>query len=372
MQKNESASEPAMRSLRLEMEQITRMLLIRLRSLGDSILTLPLIEALHHWRPELKLDILVESPFAPVFANHPAIHEILSLKTRSMPDSAGRARFPTAFEIWKRRYPAVMNLHGGTSSMLFTLASRARLRLGQKIHRGRWIYNAQIPFSSTIWQRQSMHTVEHQLSVMRWLDLPVPPKPSGSLYVTQEARDHIQKRLAQEGVSEYFLIQPTATLESKQWKPEYFAQLGDLLCRKYGVPVIYAAAPWELATLEKIRQESKIRHVFWSNLRLMDLFALIEGCRLFVGNDSGPTHAAAALKKPIVVIWGSSNFQIWHPWEALHEAVRSDLPCIPCPGYTCEVFGEPKCILEIAVENVADACERVLQRIRRKTAHFCG
>ena len=81
MHKNESASKPVIGSLRREMEQIPRILLVRLRSLGDSILTLPLIEALHNWRPELKLDILVESPYAPVFTNHSGIHEVLILKT---------------------------------------------------------------------------------------------------------------------------------------------------------------------------------------------------------------------------------------------------------------------------------------------------
>jgi len=345
------------------MQRIPRILLIRLRSLGDSILTLPLIEALHNWRPELKLDILIESPYAPVFASHPAIHEAIILRARKIPASAGRERLAAAFEIFKRRYPAVLNLHGGTTSMLFTVASRARLRLGEKSHRGSWIYNGRIPASTGIWQRQSLHTVEHQMAVMGWLGLPVPVKPAASLYINPASRQSIQDRLAREGIADYFLIHPTATLATKQWRPEYFAKLGDQLRSKYGIPVIYTAAPHELPILEKIRKEASIRHIFWADLPLMDLFALIEGCRLFIGNDSGPTHAAAACKKAVVVIWGSSNFQAWHPWETLYEAVRSDLPCIPCPGYTCEVFGEPKCILDISVARVAEACERMLSRM---------
>jgi ADP-heptose:LPS heptosyltransferase len=362
MPNNEPASQRATELLRRQIEQISRILLIRLRSLGDSILTLPLIEALHQWRPELKLDILIESPYAPVFENHPAIHEVLELRARKMPDSSGWPRLQAVREIWNRRYPAVINLHGGTTSRLFTAASRAKLRLGEKSHRGSWIYNAQIPSSSSIWQRQSLHTVEHLLAVMRWLGLPIPSKPTGTLFVAKKAWQHIQSRLAQEGISNYLLIQPTATLPTKQWQTENFAQLGDLLYKKHGLPVIYAAASWELPILEQIRQKADVQHTYWADLQLMDLFALIEGCRLFIGNDSGPTHAAAALKKPIVVIWGSSNFQVWHPWEALHEAVRLNLPCIPCPGYTCKVFGDPKCILDIPVTSVSDACNRFLSR----------
>jgi len=346
-----------------ELGKIPRILLIRLRSLGDSILTLPLIEALHKWRPELELDILAETPFVPVFEHHPAVHKVLILKTRQQGDCAGWSRPRALWEIWKQRYPAVINLHGGTTSRLFTIASRARMRMGQALHRGSWIYNIQIPSSSDIWQRNSIHTVEHQLTVMRWLGLPLPGEPASSLHVGEDARRRIQARLKQAGISEYLLIHPTATLATKQWKPECFGQLGDLLFRRYGLPVIYTAAAHELPVLQKIQKQSKEIHSFWADLPLADLFALIEGCHLFVGNDSGPTHAAAALSKPVVVVWGSSNFAAWHPWNTLYEAVRSDLPCIPCPGYKCAVYKEPKCILDITVERVADACNLILTRL---------
>jgi ADP-heptose:LPS heptosyltransferase len=124
--------------------------------------------------------------------------------------------------------------------------------------------------------------------------------------------------------------------------------------------VIYTAAPHEVPILQEVRGKAREHHLYWSDLSLMDLFALIEGCRMFIGNDSGPTHAASALGKPVVVIWGSSNFHAWHPWGTRYEAIRSELPCIPCSGYACGAFGKPKCILEITVSRVADACERIL------------
>lgn len=349
-----------MDSLRREMQQIPRILLIRLRSLGDSILTLPLIEALHCWRPELELDILIEAPYAPVFEHHPAIHEILTIRAHHEHAAAGWTRLRAAIEIWKRRYPAILNLHGGTTSMLFTVAGSARLRIGQKGHRGSWLYNALIPASSTVWHREAIHTVEHQLTVMRWLGLPIPSEPAGSLHVDEAARSRVQNRLAQAGIRDYFLIQPTATLATKQWKPGYYAQLGDWLFRRHGLPVIYAAAPHEAPVLQEVRKEAREHHDYWADLALSDLFALIERCRMFIGNDSGPTHAASALRKPIVVVWGSSSFRAWHPRGTRYEAVRSEFPCMPCPGYTCRVFGEPRCILDITVQRVADACERIL------------
>ncbi len=347
--------------MRQELERIPRILLVRLRSLGDSILTLPLIEALHGWRPELELDLLIEATYAPVFL-HPAVHEVLALKSPRWPAASGWTRFRAFFEIRKRRYPAVLNLHGGTTSMLFTWISGARLRIGQEMHRGSWIYTDRIPPSSKIWNRQPLHTVEHQLSIMRWLKIPLPAVPAGFLYVEDMARDHIRDRLASLGISEYFLIQPSATLETKQWSGANFAQLGDWLYEHHGLRVIYAAAPHEIKLLLEIQNHARKLHIYWSDLPLSHLIALIDGCRLFIGNDSGPTHAASALRKPVVVVWGSSNFQAWHPWGTEYEAVCPDFPCRPCPGYTCLAYGEPRCILDITVDQVAEACERMLHR----------
>jgi len=122
--------------------------------------------------------------------------------------------------------------------------------------------------------------------------------------------------------------------------------------------------PSESGFCTKSQSTPQKRTIIWSDLGLEELFALIQGARLFIGNDSGPTHAAAALARPIVVVWGSSNFSAWHPWGTDFEAVRSDLPCIPCPGYSCAEFGRPKCIQEIPLGNVVSACEKMLAHIR--------
>jgi ADP-heptose:LPS heptosyltransferase len=341
-----------------DLQNIPRLLLVRLRSLGDSILTLPLVEALHRWRPDLKISILIEAPFAAVFQHHPAIAEMLVLRSGKQPAAEGWPRLRAMYEVRRRHYPAVLNLHGGSTSMLLTLASGAPLRIGQENHRASWIYTHRIPSSAVIWNRQPLHTVEHQLSFMRWLGLPI-DSASSTLHVGDAARMRVQNRLSAANISEFILIQPTATLHTKQWEPAKYGQLGDWLFSKYRCPVVYTCARHEESVLKEISGTAKSGHTYWSDLSLAELFALIEKCRFFVGCDSGPTHAAASLKKPIVVVWGSSDFQAWHPWETRFEAVRSGLPCIPCSGYTCEAYAEPKCIQDITVARVAAACEKI-------------
>ncbi len=348
--------------LQHDLECAHRLLIIRLRSLGDSILALPLLEAIHSWRRELEVDILVESPYAAVFAGHPVVHDILQTRPGKRRRGPGWSRARACLELRRRRYDAVLNLHGGSTSWLFTAATGARIRIGQEKYRNGWIYTARIPAPARVWQRNDLHTVEDQLTLFPWLGLPYQGEPRGRLYVDPSVRERMLERLRDAGIERgnYVLIHPTATLATKQWKEENFAQLADRLKGRYKCPVIFSSAPDEAQVLLNVGRHALQAHRYWCDLGLAKLFALIESCRLFIGNDSGPTHAAAALDRPLVVVWGSSDFRVWHPWKTAYETVRQDLPCMPCPGYTCAAFGEPKCINDIPVELVERACERVL------------
>jgi ADP-heptose:LPS heptosyltransferase len=354
------------RKLRQEMERIPRFLIIRIRSLGDSILALPLLDALHAWRPDLQIDVLVEASFAPVFFRQPAVHETLAIKEQHWPGAAAWSRLQTCLELRRRRYSAVLNLHGGSTSLLFTLATGSRMRIGQEKYRQAWTYHALIPSPFAVWQRQDLHTVEDQLTLLRWLEIPIPERLAARLYLDDSARGRVSKRLHIAGIgdSPYLVIHATATLPSKQWAERNFAELGDRLLERHGIPVVFTTGPRESQVLLDIGRHAKRSHFFWADLELEDLFALIEGCRLFIGNDSGPTHAAAALLKPVVVVWGSSDFRVWHPWETEYQAVRLDLPCMPCPGYACAAYGSPKCILDVRVDAVFDAVQSMLQTNR--------
>lgn len=337
---------------------VSQLLLVRLRSLGDSILTIPLIEALASWRPHLRIDVLVEAPYAPVFQHHPAVRETLVLRPTRNYHGSGVSRARMMFEVLRRRYDAVLNLHGGSTSLAFTLGSAARLRIGQETFRWRRAYNVLIPPSAAVWGRTELHTVEHQLSLLRWLGVHVAPS-RGRLFVTGGAQQNVRRRLDEACIAgKYILIHPAATLRTKQWEARKFAQVADRLSRE--APVILTSAPHESQILLEVGRYAREKHCYWSDLPLQELFSLIAGASLFVGNDSGPTHAAAALDRRIVVVWGSSNPRTWHPWQARYERIGSDLPCIPCPGYTCAVYGEPRCILEVEVERVLDACLRML------------
>jgi heptosyltransferase-3 len=178
--------------------------------------------------------------------------------------------------------------------------------------------------------------------------------------VGEAARASVRERLRAAGLEKggYIHMHPAATLPTKQWPEENFAALADALVAEFGIPAVFTAGPEEAQILVNAGRCARHRYCYWSDLGLEELFALIESCRLFVGNDSGPTHAAAALGRPIVVVWGSSNPVAWRPWSDTYELVGSSLPCIPCPGYRCSFYDRPRCILDIPIDRVLDACRR--------------
>ena len=96
-----------------------------------------------------------------------------------------------------------------------------------------------------------------------------------------------------------------------------------------------------------------------SRLSIGELVALVADAGLFVGNDSGPAHIAAAVKTPHVVLFGPASSVRWRPWRAPSVLVQNPFACNPCAMYTCEAFEQPECIRSITVEQVLQAIDRL-------------
>ena len=138
-----------------------------------------------------------------------------------------------------------------------------------------------------------------------------------------------------------------------EWKDVYKRQT-------YGLAPFVILGPGEEEVGAVVRRQMGASATVFDSLSLRELIALIAGARLFVGNDAGPMHLAAALQRPVVAIFGSSSSVHWRPWETPSRVAQNDFPCNPCPGDKCYAFDEPRCILSVSVEQVREACEALL------------
>ncbi|HEV2912705.1 MAG TPA: glycosyltransferase family 9 protein [Pyrinomonadaceae bacterium] len=339
--------------------EVRRVLVVRLRSIGDTVLATPALHALRRFVPHARIDVLLEDWVAPVLDGFPDADTVIALERGS---AVGRAR--VAREVRAARYDVAFNLHGGTTATLLTRASGARHRVGYADYQYSRLHNHAAPSPLELWGSANLHSVEQQLALLGWTGVPVSDRPPTHLAITEAAAASIEAKLRAQGLDRSIplaLLHPAAAFETKQWATSHFARVAEYLHGRklYCVAV---AAPSEAGVVAELLRASAAPIKAFTDLSLPEVTALAARSRLFVGNDSGIAHIAAAVRTPSVVVFGSSNITHWRPWASAPAAtVREELPCQPCPGYTCAEFDHPECIRRVSVERVTAAVERLLE-----------
>ena len=272
----------------------SRVAIIRLRSLGDCVLCTPAIHLLHSARPDLEIAVVAEERFAPVFENNPAIGFVFS---------------PSARAIRTFAPDLCLNLHGGTRSSRLTMLSGAHFRAGFDIFRPSWAYDTPIPTAQEILGiTRRVHTAEHMASAMFYLGVPEREIPRAEMYAR-----------AATGAKPYVVIHPLAATPEKTWPSASFVELAKYLERSAGLEPVFIAGPGE--SLASFAQ--------WKTMAgapLAEVAGLLRCARLFVGNDSGPAHVAAAFGVPQVVIFGPSDSEVWAPWRTRSVVLKAEGP----------------------------------------------
>jgi heptosyltransferase-3 len=335
---------------------VRRVLVVRLRSIGDTVLATPSLFALKRFLPHAQIDILVEDWVAPLLTDHPHVDNVVVLERGGV-----TARVRTAWELRAERYDVVYNLHGGTTATFLTRATGARHRVGFKTYQYARLHTDLAPSALLLWGQQKNHSVEQQLALLGWTGVPVSDRPGTLLGVSPVAAESVNQHLAAAGLADkqIALIHPAAAFETKRWAAENFARVAEYLAERGFAPVAIAA-PHEREVLDDLLGEASIK-ITYLDLALPEVTALAARSRIFVGNDSGIAHIAAAVGTPSVVIFGSSNIAAWRPWNrAVAQVVAEELPCQPCHGYFCEKFPQPECILRVPVNRVVAAIEKCL------------
>jgi ADP-heptose:LPS heptosyltransferase len=307
--------------------QGSRVAILRLRSLGDCVLTTPALDILKRARPDLRLAIVVEDRFRAIFEGNPDLDRVL-------PPDLG------ALRGWRPQL--CINLHGGTRSAWMTALSGARYRAGFGHFRHRFVYNVHIPRAqSFLGVDRVVHTAEHLASAMFHLGAPLVEIPRAKLFTVgrtpRSAADALVGPLgiglnvdsigdggsggtrADQGVRPtmrpYAVLHPFAATAEKAWRSEGFLAVAEHL-KQSGLEPTFIGGP--IDDLSPFRAFRTI-----SNPPLSETKRLLSAASLFVGNDSGPAHMAAAFGLPVVGIFGASDPAIWGPWRTASVVVTA-------------------------------------------------
>ncbi len=306
-----------------QLPEHSRVLFVRLRNLGEAVLDTANLRALKRYRPDLQITTLVEAIYTDLYAADPDIEAMPLLRRGKDRRSSLAARLSVIREIRKKDFAAVINLHGGPTSTQLTAVSGAPHRIGAVHFRHGYAYNLRIPPAEEILARQDLHTVESQFAWFKWLGLPADEPSPTQLFAAPQARAAAHTQLREAGIDPavpYAVLAPTNEFYTKRWMPERYAAIAEaLIARGYQIVMTGAPTAEQIAQLESVRAVTKHHLAALSSLSIGQLAAVIADSALFVGNDSGPAHMAAALKIPLVVLFEAGQFR------ALASVARSAL-----------------------------------------------
>lgn len=361
-----------------------KILAMKLRALGDTVLmTAPLLE-LKKAYPEAKIDLAVLSSWAPILDHHPAVSRIFTYEKHA--DKAARAKSAArlGLTLRKERYDVVVNFHASPSSSMIAFATGAKVRsVHFHGHQHKNTYSTvEIPGKGQI-----KPIIERDMDTIRALGLHIPAGRLPELFLQPSEVERAHTSLREMGFSGPLLgIGLGASRPTKTWPFERFAQLSVEWIKATGGSVLAVAGPKEKAhvltyltavddaitALEPDpgkRSQLRSRITASHDLSLRHLAALQSRMSVFVGNDSGPKHIAIAVETPTVTLFGPEHPFEWHPYpQDRHPyffvdnlACRKDgQPGMPpwCGLHDCVIEGH-KCMKSIGTKEVLDACLRV-------------
>jgi len=276
----------------------------------------PCLQALNEWSHAVELSVVTEPTAAPVLEDHPLVDRLF-VTTKSI-----TSRAKLIAQLRRQRFDLAFNLHGGSTAMLLTAISGAKHTFGFRAQRGSWLLTERAPAPDIILERTKIHSVEQQLALLNWAGVPAPQQPRLSLAVSPEAAASVRTKLTAAGLAasslisgRFAIVSPGAAFESKRWGAREFASVIDHLRSRWSLESIVIAGPGQEHLAAQVADLSGSNPCVLSKIKLAELKAVVGVFgRVFVGNDSGPMHIAAALDCPVVAVFGSSNPDVWRPW----------------------------------------------------------
>jgi heptosyltransferase-2 len=359
-----------------------RILVVKLADIGDLLTATPAVRALRMTFPDARIDALVTPQAAPVIDGNDAVDRVIQFPKALFDDPRslihplrGARAVGTLAVLAARlragRYDTVVLLHhlvtpwGVTKYRALVSATGAPLVAGLDNGRGAFLTHRapDLGFGER-------HEVDYCLDVVGAIGARH-PAPRMELFLNAgeiaEAR-RVWDRLGL-GSEDVVALHPGSGAFSlaRRWAPERFAEVGDALASE-GKQVAILAGPGEEALAETVRAGMRSAGVIMRGLSIRGTAAVLQQCRLLVGNDSGVTHLAAAVQTPVVAVFGLTNHRAWGPYPpADHTVVRLDLQCSPCLYRGLDLgnrFGCPprSCLEDLPASLVIAAARRQLAR----------
>jgi heptosyltransferase I len=295
----------------------TRILIVRLGSLGDIIHTLPASAALRDTFPHARIDWLVESRWLPLLDGNHDLNHVIPFER-----SGVASVVDTVNGLRASQYTCALDFQSLYKSALFARAAGAREVIGFS-----WSY-AREPLSTLFYSRRvhpsGAHKVEQNLALAEAVGA-LRSRARFTLPVSPDAEDSIAKQLQASDAHEFYAISPGGGWRSKCWPAHRYGELHQELARKFGWRAIVTFGPGEEDLANEVVAAAGQPAPIAMPMDLAQLTALLRRAKFFVGADTGPLHLAAALGTPVVGLFGPTDPARNGPYSARSIVVRKAL-----------------------------------------------
>ncbi|HTL99707.1 MAG TPA: glycosyltransferase family 9 protein [Candidatus Omnitrophota bacterium] len=340
---------------------VRRILVVKLDHLGDVITATPALQALREAHPEAEIDLLMAPSVAPLFEGLPFLTRVRTYDSPRYRRAGGDARRRRSPPIPAgARYDVVVELRGDARTLLLPFQVGATRRLDRGTARLRdWIGRRLHP------ARPPLHEVEANLAIVQPL-LGGRASAAGArvqVHVPDAARASLARRHAEAGVSAdrpVVALHPGASWAPRAWLPERFAAIADWIEAHYDAQVVIMGSAGERDVEAAVRSHARGSALSWfGTLSIAEAGALLQRCRLLIGNDGGIAHLAAACGTPVAALFGPQDPRRFRPWAERVVALHHRVPCFPCSQVRC-VRPELPCVNLIEIAEVEAAARALL------------
>lgn len=334
-------------------------LIVKPSALGDIVQATCILPMLKNAFPGIRISWLTFEHNAEIVRDHPLIDGVISIRRkggifRALPGLVRSLRDPG--------FDTVIDLQCLLRSAIFSRLTGCSRRIGFADGREQ----ATLFYTETYdIPRHAMHAVDRYLTLCTRLGAALPVRATFPVPVRDVHRAGVSTLLADLARGKNLVTMcPTAKWQSKQWPAASFAAVADILANRCNAKVALLGSPSEKDLVAEVA--SRMTHQcldLSGRLSLMEVSALFERADLFVGNDSGLMHLAAATRTPTAAIFGPTDPARTGPYNSRARVIRSHVECMPCFKRTCE---NPRCMVELTPQAVAGVCEEILSQAGMK------
>lgn len=353
----------------IDWQDINRVLVIKFRHHGDVLVTTPVFNTIKNHYPDIQVDALVYSETAPMLEGLPSLSELHCVDRQWKKQGIKfqiKQELDLIARLKARKYDLVIHLteHWRGSTLCRLLKPKYSIVAKYPSRQGHWWLNSFTHHYPT--PQKPYHVVNKHLDALRHLGL----HPEGlddtrmTFAIDQQTSEQTANLLKEHKLSPngYILFHPTSRWLFKCWRESYAAELIDEL-QNADWPVVITSGPdgKELDMVTRILQLCKTQPVNLSGkTSLKQLGSLINESRLFFGLDSVPMHIAAALQKPLVVLFGPSGDLEWGPWQTQARVLVKNVSCRPCGMDGCGGSKRSECLYTITPQDALKSINSLL------------